>query len=1074
MPITIQCPNPMCRASASVADTFAGRGVKCKKCGTPFKAVATRDGQPADTKGNGPSSEGGDPFPAFPAEFGRYRVLKLLGRGGMGAVYLAEDSQLGRQVALKLPNFDASETKRVERFVREARAAAGLMHPAICPVYDAGNINGRPFITMAYLAGEPLEAAIDPDRPMDQQRAAEIVCRVALALQEAHEKGIVHRDLKPANVMLTAKGEPVVMDFGLAKRFSETDANEAKLTQQGAMMGTPNYMAPEQVQGELERIGPATDVYSLGVILFQLLTGRVPYRGSLAMVLSQVLLADVPAMEDFRADVDPRLAAIGRKAMAKDPAARFASMAAFAEALTEYLMPSVASVSPVGVPLGNTRIPSNSVPVEPVNAFAPIDETGMKPTRRPSSRQSISGTPPPKRSRTYRAVGIGAAVSGVLVLIVMAVVFLKAPKGGTTADSSVAPKPRVEPPSPPETGATQAGPPVSVVPTNAVPTSLSNPRTPTADFVPLFNGKDLSGWVVESGDTANWKVENGEIAIDAGDTIREENWFLTEKSYKDFIAKFEFKAEGGTTNSGFAYRCVPGERPVVGANNTPYSVPTHLQIELFSSQTLRDRTRLLVTGTLLGGLKPHIALKADPFGKQKPDGQWNEMEVEVRAQSLKVRLNGSTILDGNLDDLIKQGGKYPGLTRTEGRIGFQRLCGPARFRNISIKDLSNATNEVGFVPLFNGKDLAGWTGGGRVNGDAIEIVPKAGNIRTIAEYGPDFQLKTEFWLPLEANDIGQARANSGIFLLDRYEVQILDSKGRGIEPNRSCGSLYGVIGPSLEAAGPPEQWQTLDITFRAPLPTRKGEITVVLNGFLVIDRAAVDRPTLGAVDTRLVARGPIVLQDHGSPVRFRNIRIMELPAGNAAVPKLSPTLVVLSELPNGPDKSGPWVSPDGLTLFWAEKRKGDFSLWRAQRKSIDARFEGATRIGSGYDLTLSNDLCELIFADKGSDDNHHLYVRTKTAASDPQFSNPRIIPEFGSLGYLCAPCLSDDGLTLYAERLDPAAKQSNVFFRRAAKGRPWGPPEDLVLFSLPGKRNLRFPFVTADGKYLFGTSTVRL
>src|ERR1019366_6982913 len=223
MPILVHCPNPDCKASSMVGDSFSGRNVKCKRWGAPFVAKPTFDGHKGDTKKNQPASNT-NPFPILPAEFGRYRILRLLGRGGMGAVYLAHDSQLGRQVALKVPFFDAVESpQRAERFVREARSAAGLQHPNICTVFDAGQIDGRPFITMVYIAGAPLEKEIDPDAPMAQVRAAEIVRKIAVALEHAHRTGIVHRDLKPANVMMTAGGEPVVMDFGLAKRVADVD-----------------------------------------------------------------------------------------------------------------------------------------------------------------------------------------------------------------------------------------------------------------------------------------------------------------------------------------------------------------------------------------------------------------------------------------------------------------------------------------------------------------------------------------------------------------------------------------------------------------------------------------------------------------------------------------------------------------------------------------------------------------------------------------------------------------------------------------------------------------------------------
>ena len=256
----------------------------------------------------------------------------------MGAVYLAQDSQLGRQVALKMPFFGGSESpQRAERFVREARSAAALQHPNICTVFDAGQIDGRPFITMAYIAGTPLEEEIDPDAPMPQLRAAETVRKIALALEHAHGKGIVHRDLKPANVMMAAGGEPVVMDFGLAKRVADVDPNEAKLTRLGGLLGTPSYMSPEQVKGEGPAVGPATDVYALGVMLFEMLTGESPYTGALAVVIGRILTAPVPPVKEFRPDVDVRLDAICRKAMAKKPADRFPSMAEFADALGDYL-----------------------------------------------------------------------------------------------------------------------------------------------------------------------------------------------------------------------------------------------------------------------------------------------------------------------------------------------------------------------------------------------------------------------------------------------------------------------------------------------------------------------------------------------------------------------------------------------------------------------------------------------------------------------------------------------------------------------------------------------------------------
>ncbi len=387
MAMLVQCPNPACKASCSVAEANSGGPVRCPKCDKPFVVKPTVDAQKGDTNKHPPASNA-NPFPVLPAEFGRYRILKLLGRGGMGAVYLAQDSQLGRQVALKVPFFEASKSpQRAERFVREARSAAVLQHPNICTVFDAGQIDGRPFITMAYIAGTPLEDEIDPESPMPQLRAAEIVRKIALALEHAHRKGIVHRDLKPANVMMAAGGEPVVMDFGLAKRVADADPNEAKLTQFGAILGTLSYMAPEQCKGDVAAIGPATDVYALGAMLFEMLTGKTPYIGAMSVVIGQILTAPTPPVREFRPDVDPRLDAICRKAMAKSPAERFPSMAALAHVLGFYLKassphlplpsPPIAAVytapasppAPLPAPPGQRQLKTESGRVSRYDAF---------------------------------------------------------------------------------------------------------------------------------------------------------------------------------------------------------------------------------------------------------------------------------------------------------------------------------------------------------------------------------------------------------------------------------------------------------------------------------------------------------------------------------------------------------------------------------------------------------------------------------------------------------------------------------------------------------------------------------
>ncbi len=186
----------------------------------------------------------GETLPGLPEQVGRYRVVRLLGRGGMGAVFLAEDPELGRPVALKVPRLGPADGPQVlERFHREARAAATLHHPNICPVYDVGEVGGVPYLAMAFVEGKALSEVLRGGKPVPARRAAALVRKLALALQEAHARGVVHRDLKPANVMIDRRGEPVIMDFGLARL---TSPGETRLTQDGSVLGTPAYMAPSR------------------------------------------------------------------------------------------------------------------------------------------------------------------------------------------------------------------------------------------------------------------------------------------------------------------------------------------------------------------------------------------------------------------------------------------------------------------------------------------------------------------------------------------------------------------------------------------------------------------------------------------------------------------------------------------------------------------------------------------------------------------------------------------------------------------------------------------------------------
>jgi eukaryotic-like serine/threonine-protein kinase len=259
---------------------------------------------------------------------GRYALEELVGAGGMSSVFKARDTLLERNVALKvLHQHYTDDDKYVERFRREARVVAQLSHPNIVTVIDRGEDAGRQFIVFELVEGRTLKEILDEEGRLPVRRALEIAVQVARGLAFAHEQGLVHRDVKPQNVILNGDGRAKVTDFGIARSLDVQG-----VTQSGTVLGTSNYIAPEQAKGET--VDQTTDVYSLGVVLFELLTGDVPFPGeSFVAVAMQHVSEAPPSLLEARPDVPARVAHAVDRALEKDPAARFPTMDAFAAEL---------------------------------------------------------------------------------------------------------------------------------------------------------------------------------------------------------------------------------------------------------------------------------------------------------------------------------------------------------------------------------------------------------------------------------------------------------------------------------------------------------------------------------------------------------------------------------------------------------------------------------------------------------------------------------------------------------------------------------------------------------------------
>ena len=681
--------------------------------------------------------------PQGPDEIGRlgpYRVLGVLGLGGMGIVFKAEDPSLRRAVALKvmLPSVAGNPTAKT-RFLREARAQAAIEHDHVIAVYQVGEDRGIPFLAMPLLKGQTLSAALRQGAVLPAADVVRIGREMAEGLAAAHDRGLIHRDVKPGNVWLEGGRRRVkILDFGLARSAADAEVglgtvDNEPVTRAGAAVGTPAYMSPEQARGQA--VDHRTDLFSLGVVMYQMAAGDIPFRGADVMAVLTALALDAPVPPILRnpelppAVNDLILRLLAKKAADRPPSgeAVAAELRQIEEALTR---PSGTVPSPYDPPppaqddpwadLGAsdpTAVVGRPAPPAGMNTsrLAAASSRKIAPLAAPAGdgRGTAAG-PPGAEARPRRRAGMMAAAAGLAALLLGGLVWMAVkaakPEGTLVVESDV----------------------------------------PEAELT-----------LRQEGAVVRERVRAGEHVLPAGEYLVE----LADRSQKFFVTPTRLVL-GAKGREAVTVRRLKPAAPKKGAVTAP-------------------------TVTAPAAVPPPV----------------------------------------------------PGPA-------------PAPMQAMPAAE--------GGIVLFDGKDAAAWQA---VDGQGfpwtlrdgyMETVVAAGDIRTRQTFG-DCRLHLEYWL--EAGERGadlNTRTNSGIYFQGLYEVQIADDSDLPAG-NRTTGGLFGMIAPRMNASKPAGEWQTLDITFKAPGLTdgvaAAGELTVVHNGQTVADRAALRGAHRRSQDESL-ERGP--------------------------------------------------------------------------------------------------------------------------------------------------------------------------------------------------------------------------
>jgi len=442
-----------------------------------------------------------------PQKFGRYEIKAEIGRGGMATVYHAYDPRFEREVAIKvLPREMLHDVQFRTRFEREAKTIAMLEHPAIVPVYDFGEEEGQPYFVMRYMTGGSLSDRMRKG-PLSIQETARILTHIAPALDEAHAKGIIHRDLKPANILFDQYNGPYISDFGIAKL---SEAQQTNVTG-SAIVGTPAYMSPEQAQGE--GIDGRSDIYGIGVILFEMLTGQQPYHGDTPMsVVIKHITDPVPHILDVKPDLPPDIAAVIEKAMAKDRNERFQTVRPLAEALEAVARGESPSLGPADVTmLVSTKTAASRRPAPPLSEAAVA-----KRSPQPEGREQVRG-PATLLKKSGLWIGLGAVVLliclasiGGVVIFRNKIPFLTAPIPTQTKTAIQGPATSQVLPATDTPGVTNTPAPSDTPAPSPTATVPALPSMGGADLIAFLSGNNIWTMHVDGTDLQQLTIDNAE------------------------------------------------------------------------------------------------------------------------------------------------------------------------------------------------------------------------------------------------------------------------------------------------------------------------------------------------------------------------------------------------------------------------------------------------------------------------------------------------------------------------------------------------------------------------------------